>query len=538
MTIKLTAASFLAGVRQSGLVDPARLDSMIAELHKSGVDCNSSTAIATALVQRNVLTEWQSDKLLQGRHKGFLLGRYRLLSLLGAGEMSAVYLAEHVLMERRCAIKVLPANKVQDTSYLGRFHREARAVASMNHVNIVRAYDVDKQTEGGTDIHFLVMEYVAGQNIEQLVKEQGVLDYVEAVDYIRQAADGLGHAHHLGMVHRDIKPGNLLIDSTGVVKLLDLGLARFFKSDDEESLTIKHDEKVLGTADYLAPEQAVDSHQVDARADIYSLGCTLYFALTGHPPFTDGTLVQRLLAHQTKTPPSVRYERPDIDETLLQILDRMMAKKAADRYQTATDVSEALSRWLIDNASTAWKQKHMMLVAALCGMQAVQVGSAVESHDNATSVLIDDSPREDVSPGDESSSETAPASRPRSRRPRERRPGSTVRITGSTSDTTIKKSEERVQQVASRLSPQAAIAASAPAAVVLKEPTKLLGLTWNETTRTALLAAGMMIAIVAGGFGMWYVFNHQAPQNDAGYRRQNDILDKADLRPVSQIPTS
>ena len=139
MSLKLTAASFLAGVKQSGLVEPSRVDALVAELQQNGIDCNDSCALATAMVDRKILTEWQSDKLLQGRHKGFILGRYRLLSLLGAGEMSAVYLAEHILMERRCAIKVLPANKVQDTSYLGRFHREARAVASMNHSNIVRA---------------------------------------------------------------------------------------------------------------------------------------------------------------------------------------------------------------------------------------------------------------------------------------------------------------------------------------------------------------------------------------------------------------
>lgn len=526
MTLKLTAASFLAGVKQSGLIDPDRVDALVSELQRGGIDCNDSCAIATALVDRKVLTEWQSDKLLQGRHKGFILGRYRLLSLLGAGEMSAVYLAEHILMERRCAIKVLPANKVQDTSYLGRFHREARAVASMNHPNIVRAYDVDKQTESGTDIHFLVMEYVEGRNIEQIVKEQGPLDYVSAVDYIRQAAEGLGHAHQSGMVHRDVKPGNLLIDSTGVVKLLDLGLARFFKTTDEESLTIKHDEKVLGTADYLAPEQAVDSHQVDARADIYSLGCTMYFALTGHPPFTDGTLVQRLLAHQTKIPPSVRYERPDIDEGLLEILDKMMAKRTADRYQTAADVSEALARWLIEHASVAWKQKHMMIVAALCGMDALasQAQAPLPPRDDASlpkgkeaSVLAAESMADDRaepgSGGDSSRSRVA-------RRPRQ--PGSSVRLSSATTDTTIKRTIEPVQHVASRLSgqaiqnvqPAAASAPAAPATPVSAAPavgprprTAALELRWNETTRTILVAAGMLATIIVCGIAMWYFLN-------------------------------
>ncbi len=526
MTLKLTAASFLAGVKQSGLIDPDRLDALVNEIHQAGIDCNDSMAIATALVDRKALTEWQSDKLLQGRHKGFILGRYRLLSLLGAGEMSAVYLAEHILMERRCAIKVLPANKVQDTSYLGRFHREARAVASMNHANIVRAYDVDKQTESGTDIHFLVMEYVEGRNIEQIVKEQGPLDYVSAVDYIRQAADGLGHAHQSGMVHRDVKPGNLLIDNTGVVKLLDLGLARFFKTTDEESLTIKHDEKVLGTADYLAPEQAVDSHQVDARADIYSLGCTMYFALTGHPPFTDGTLVQRLLAHQTKVPPSVRYERPDIDDSLLEILDKMMAKKAADRYQTASEVSEALARWLIEHASAAWKQKHMMLVAALCGMDALHAGrvneqAALVLKGKEASVLAAESMADDRSINDDSQSgSSSKIERPRQRRPRERQPGSSVRLSSSTTDTAISRQIDPVQHVASRLSGPAAamptsnsalqpvVPAPAPAA---RSNDITLQLRLTERMRLVLIAIGMLATIIICGFGMWYIMSQKNP---------------------------
>ncbi len=536
MTIKLTAASFLAGVKQSGLIAPDRIDSLLRELLESGVDGNDSVAIATALVERNALTEWQSEKLLQGRHKGFLLGRYRLLSLLGAGEMSAVYLAEHIMMERRCAIKVLPANKVQDTSYLGRFHREARAVAAMNHLNIVRAYDVDKQTESGTDIHFLVMEYVEGRNLEQIVKDRGPLDYVMAVDTIRQAADGLGHAHQLGMVHRDVKPGNLLVDTHGIVKLLDLGLARFFKTTDEESLTIKHDEKVLGTADYLAPEQAIDSHRVDARADIYSLGCTLYFALSGHPPFTDGTLVQRLLAHQTKTPQSVSYERPDIDESLLDILDKMMAKKTADRYQTAIEVSEALSRWLIEHAPSAWKQKHLMLVAALCGVDSLQHKSDAElaaerAGDAEVSVLSDD-----LIAVDRSASDARPASGSGLRIPnpksavqlknKERRPGSSVRLPAATANAGGSRSAAPVvQELASKLS--VPLSAVAPANI---NPLKLIR-SMDEMTRTVLIAMAMLIAIVGSSVGMLYFIGQPGLGNNA----QHEKVDENKRSPTTRV---
>ncbi|WP_339612450.1 serine/threonine-protein kinase [uncultured Rubinisphaera sp.] len=369
MALKLTADSYLAGVRASGLVEQKLLDNTLAELKRHGRKLDDADDISREFLKRGLITEWQAEKLLQGRHKGFVLGRYKLMNLLGRGEMSAVYMAEHIAMQRKCAIKVLPANRVKDTSYLGRFQREARAVATLDHPNIVRAYDVDQQNEGGAEIHFLVMEYVEGQSIEKLVNSKGPMPFVEIADIIRQAAEGLFHAHNAGLVHRDIKPGNLLVSQNGTVKLLDLGLARFFKEDGEESLTIKHDEKVLGTADYLAPEQAVDSHNVDQRGDIYSLGCTFYFALTGHPPFTDGTLVQRLLAHQTRQPPSIKVDRPDIPDSLLVIVEKMMAKKREDRYQTARELADDLTRWLGQNGSDDWKQKNIHLISMLYGTE-------------------------------------------------------------------------------------------------------------------------------------------------------------------------
>ena len=262
--------------------------------------------------------------------------------------MSSVYLAEHVVMRRRCAIKVLPTRKLENASYLARFHREAQAVASLDHPNIVRAYDVDHANDHGMEIHFLVMEFVDGKGLLDLVlsSPQTRLPPVVAAEYARQAALGLNHAHSAGLVHRDVKPGNLLVDREGVVKILDLGLARFFESTEETSLTVQHDERVLGTADYLAPEQAVDSHNVDARADIYSLGCTLYLCLTGQPPFTQGTLAQRLLAHQTKEPPAVESVQPEVPPELAEVVRKMMAKEPGQRYQNAGEAADALEHWL------------------------------------------------------------------------------------------------------------------------------------------------------------------------------------------------
>ena len=367
MSLKLTAASFLNGVKSSGLVDGETLEAITREMRATGSDASDSRTIASELIRRELITSWQADKLLQGRHKGFFLGRYRLMRLLGTGQMSAVYLGRHILMDHLCAIKVLPADKVGDTSYLGRFYREAKAVAALNHPNVIRAFDVDKQVEAGTEIHFLVMEYVEGKPLTKLIeeKEDHHIDLILAVDTVRQAAEGLAHAHAVNMVHRDIKPDNLLVNDRGEVKILDLGLARFFKTTDEESLTLKHDERVIGTADYLAPEQAIDSHSVDSRADIYGLGCTFYYALTGHPPFTEGTLVQRLMAHQSQPVPPVTNERPDVPETITKILERMLAKKAADRYQTARELADDLTAWLLEFASDEWKEQHLPLYAAL-----------------------------------------------------------------------------------------------------------------------------------------------------------------------------
>ncbi len=358
-TGKPNAESFVAVLKKSGLVESDRLQKAIATYAAGGGSAEDSAKLAEHLIANGTVTRWQAEKLLQGKHKGYFLGKYRLLSLLGKGGMSSVYLAEHTLMRRRCALKVLPTKRVHDSSYLARFHREAQAVASLDHPNIVRAYDVDHQADRENEIHFLVMEYVEGDSLQELVQKNGVCGFLDAAEYIRQSALGLHHAHEAGMVHRDVKPGNLLVDPNGVVKVLDLGLARFFTGDEtEDSLTVAHDEKVLGTADYLAPEQALDSHTVDARADIYGLGCTFYFLLTGRPPFIEGTLTQRLMAHQTKTPPAIESLRTDTPASLAAIVRKMMAKKAEDRYTTARDTADALFAWIDENTDAAWRKTH------------------------------------------------------------------------------------------------------------------------------------------------------------------------------------
>lgn len=340
---KPNVQTFVDLVERSGLVDKDQLTDALIEANKAteGRAQDDVDLLAEQLISRGLITRWQAERLLEGRYKGFFLKQYKLLSQLGRGGMSAVYLAEHVLMHRRVAIKILPKDRVADSSYLARFHREAQAAAALDHRNIVRAYDVDQ--DNGQ--HFMVMEYVEGRDLQQIVKQEGPLDYPTAAEFIRQAAEGLAHAHQANLIHRDVKPANLLVDRRNVVKLLDLGLARF-TDEDRASLTVAYDENVLGTADYLAPEQAIDSHGVDARADIYSLGCTLYFLLTGHPPFPEGTLPQRLMAHQKQQPPSIYNDRPDAPADLVEICMKMMAKRPERRYQSAREAAQALAQWL------------------------------------------------------------------------------------------------------------------------------------------------------------------------------------------------
>ncbi len=360
MSTKIANANaFLDRVQRSGLITKEEMSPLRQDLEAQGVDLGDARKIADALVEQQALTRWQADKVLEGKHKGFFLGSYRLLRPLGRGGMGAVFLAQHEMMRRRCAIKVLPHSQIKEgSSVLKRFYVEAQAVAALDHQNIVRAYDVAVETKDGKDTHYLVMEYVEGHDLQTLVQDQGVLDYVDAAEYLRQTANGLAHAHEAGLIHRDIKPANLLVDTKGVVKILDLGLARFFDDSQQASLTKAFNETVLGTADYLSPEQALNSHTVDHRTDIYSLGCTAYFMLAGTPPFPDGTVAQRLVAHQVKLPDPIKEKRRDAPPSLLAIIDKMMAKRPEERFQSAADIATLLAGWLIEFGGEDWKRQH------------------------------------------------------------------------------------------------------------------------------------------------------------------------------------
>ncbi|MCC9654934.1 serine/threonine protein kinase [Rhodopirellula halodulae] len=315
--------------------------------------------LADGMMNAGLLTHWQSSKLLAGKSKGFFLGAYKLLRPLGKGGMGMVYLGEHNVMKRQMALKILNSDSSRDERRIQRFQEEARASAQLDHSNIVRAYDFN-QSNGKL---YIVMEYVDGIDMHQVVARDGVMSVAAALDAVYQAANGLAHAHERGIIHRDIKPSNLMLRSDGVVKVSDMGLARIGWS---ESTGDPNKRRLTGTADFVAPEQALNSHSVDARADIYSLGCTLFFLLTGRPPFKGDTVAQRLAKHQTAPIPDVRKLRPDCPEPLAHLLTRMMAKKPADRPPSALELIGQFDRI---RRSAGLKQKNHQPLAAIASTQ-------------------------------------------------------------------------------------------------------------------------------------------------------------------------
>src|SRR5262245_15653917 len=331
MSTPTTAAEFLELVRRSGLIDEARLP---------GSDCAPDpAALADQMVRSGLITRFQAQQLLRGRWRRFLLaGKYKILELLGVGGMGSVYLAEHVYLNRLVALKVLPAGRLDDDpAAVARFYREGRAVAALKHRNIVQVYDVEP-SDGQP---FLVLEFIDGTNLHALVTRHGPLEPRRAAHYIAQAAAGLQHAHDAGLFHCDVKPGNLLLDRSGTVKILDLGLARFFR--DREA-TGDDDGIVLGTVDFIAPEQ-VTRGPVDGRADVYSLGATFYYLLTGKVPCGDGSPADKLHVLRSGSPVPVRERRPEVPAAMAAVVATMTAKSPADRFGKPGAVAGALAAW-------------------------------------------------------------------------------------------------------------------------------------------------------------------------------------------------
>jgi hypothetical protein len=298
-----------------------------------------ANALAAQLVQANQLTAYQATVLSQGQSAGLVLGSYKVLEKLGEGGMGIVTKAQHQHTKQIVALKVLHPRVTQSPDVVKRFRREVEAISRLDHPNIVAAHEASEQ--GGA--YYFVMELIEGKDLAQLLKEQGVLALSKAVDCILQTARGLAHAHHNGIVHRDIKPSNLLLDNNGTIKILDMGLVRFIDTERPDGLTVATDGltrtgDIMGSFDYIAPEQALDAKRADHRADIYSLGCTLYFLLTGRPLYGGETTMQKLLAHRENPIPSLRKTRPDVPLDLEAVFQRLVAKKPEDRYPTMDEV--------------------------------------------------------------------------------------------------------------------------------------------------------------------------------------------------------
>jgi len=296
-------------------------------------------ALGRHLVDSGKLTNFQVNCVSRGKLDLLRIGGYEVLEMLGKGGMGTVYKARHRRMKRVVAVKVLAAEVAQQGAFVQRFQREVETIAQLSHPNIVMAYDAGESSVG----HFLVMEFINGQDLAQQVHQSGPLEVSDAVDCVLQAARGLESAHSRGLIHRDVKPANLLKDVSGVAKVADLGLARINPlegGDNSSSLTQAGG--IVGTLDYMAPEQAIDSTQVDHRADIYSLGCTMFYLLTGRAPYAANSMMALLLKHREAPIPSINEARPGVPDVLETIFRKMVAKKTEERYATMSEVIHAL----------------------------------------------------------------------------------------------------------------------------------------------------------------------------------------------------
>ncbi|MBL8822092.1 MAG: protein kinase [Planctomycetia bacterium] len=335
----MIAEACLSDVEQffSVLQKSALLDEETFEIWRNRVPMpTDARTLASVMVRDGVLTKYQGNRLLQGKYHGFVVGPYTILDLLVEGKSDASFLAWHHAMNRKVALKVVKQNLDHCKVTHERFMREARITATVNHPNIVKVFDFVEEN----GIQFLVMEYVEGKNLLQLIEANGPIAPAKAIEYICHAAAGLQHAHDQGIIHRDIKPSNLILNHKGQVKILDMGHSRF--SDDETMNITKlySPNSVMGTVEYIAPEQSL-GQDYDYRCDIYSLGCTLFTLLAGRPPF-QGNTYQLLMAHQVDEVPSLKDFQPGIPSALQSVINRMMAKQPSARYQSATEVIKAL----------------------------------------------------------------------------------------------------------------------------------------------------------------------------------------------------
>lgn len=338
MTIS-TVAALVDALRDGSLLDAAQKNELASALQPRFAETES---LAAEVVRRGWLTLFQMQMVLKGQGQDLVKGPYTLLDCLGEGGMGQVYKARHLLMNRLVAVKIIRKERQGDERAVHRFRREIKAVSQLSHPNIILALDAAQMG----DTLLLAMEYVQGMDLAQLIAKQGPLPVDQACDYIRQAALGLQHAHERGLVHRDIKPHNLLVtEQGGIVKVLDLGLSRLREgvAAIEPSRLLTKEGDIMGTPEYMSPQQALDAHKADIRSDIYSLGCTFYFLLAGRPPFRGKISTEIILKHLHEEPPALDALRSGVPPPVLAIVQRMMTKGVDERYQTPAEVANALA---------------------------------------------------------------------------------------------------------------------------------------------------------------------------------------------------
>lgn len=309
-----------------------------AELPRLRQQFPKSIDLARELIRLDWLTPYQANQIFRGRGGDLLLDSYVLLERLGEGGVGQVFKARHIRMGRIVAVKIIRRERLRKANAVRRFHREVCAAARLDHPNVVHAYDAGRVG----DRHYFVMEHVEGADFDRLIERCGPLSAAEACECIRQAARGLGHAHDKGLIHRDVKPQNLMLTTGSRVKVLDLGLSRNTEPALDAHSQLTRDGAVLGTVDFLAPEQAADPSAADARADLYGLGCTFYFLLTGRVPFPGGSTVDKLLRHQSREPEPLEQVCLGISTEVATVVRKLMAKRPEDRYQSASELLTAL----------------------------------------------------------------------------------------------------------------------------------------------------------------------------------------------------
>ncbi|HIF34519.1 MAG: serine/threonine-protein kinase [Pirellulaceae bacterium] len=339
MAVPATSGAFLQLVEKSGLLTPELTVSVSKNLNREE---DSAKLAARAFVTAKLLTVFQAKQLLKGRWRGLCIDNYRLLYPVGAGGMGYVYAAQEEGSDWHVALKVLADRFRRDAAMLTRIQLEAEAGMRLKHPNILRTWSTNRFDGGQGEFHYMVMELVKGISVQEMVCLQKPIPVWRACDVVRQAAMGLQHAHDKGLVHRDVKPENLLVRTDGSVKILDFGLAMIDEHDEEFSMAMIMGQDRLGTADYVAPEQSINSYRIDHRADIYSLGCTLYYSLVGQPPFPYESVSVKIRCHRQKRPKAVTDFRDDVPDSVLQILEKMMAKRPERRFSEVEQIAVLL----------------------------------------------------------------------------------------------------------------------------------------------------------------------------------------------------